>query len=71
MPSTFNNKTSTQSLSIVSNAIISETLGTNLQDYLLEIHTSYYHQKNLAIKMMGHLKFIEACLISSDMSTWI
>lgn len=56
---------------MVSNAIISETLGTNPQDYLLEIHTSYYHQKNLAIKMMGHLKSIEACLISSDMSTWI
>lgn len=56
---------------MVSNAIISETLGTNPQDYLLEIHTSYYHRKNLAIKMMEHLKSIEAYLISSDMSTWI
>lgn len=50
MTSTFNNKTSTQPLTMVCNAIISERLGTNPQDYLLEIHISYYHQKNLAVK---------------------
>lgn len=71
MSSTFKNTTSTQPLTMVSNAINSETLGTNPQDYLLGIHTYYYHQKILLSKMMGHLKSTEACLISSDMSTWI
>lgn len=52
MTSTFNNKTSTQPLTMVCNAIISERLGTNPQDYLLEIHVSYYHQKILLSKMI-------------------